>query len=544
MPGQLGATVLILSWYELKKLWNREKNMIESTEKEHLDSILTEATEYLRDPNKPPEDALSIIRKGLLSNPRSHHLYSLRGDICVKKGIWNRAIEWYEAARKMLQFDDKYSHSEAIQLLYHEKLKNSYRERGRWHEKNRRLIEAVADYEQASLFYPNIDEIYELQNSLLRCLRKLDKYEAYRVAWSEFMKGARPQRSADLMTQHAEFKIHIREVAAARRMLRKAVSLDEQNMEARDLLEVIVDTGHTMLAYAIIWCINGCYDKALITIDKGTDCDPYNPGFTVLKTIVLRLSGRLEEAFQWLDSVNRAFYKLLEPTHNKRGSIMGNLSVSQTRAMLIDQWYLIRYDMAVEHAINGRYEMALKVLRNEQILKKFAESRLLMGDSLQRQGKIDSALKAFLQAHEQSVATGCWQKSEKKNLIAQRIMEILNSRALSDVQKRQSRRASKTVDDSLKVVREEKVGITKLGSQRGEALMYVARSGYQTSPTISKSRDQCLRTLADSISFARGVDDGGLRGALLGDDPNLERVIGCFASEKKFPYHTKILLQN
>lgn len=79
---------------------------------------------------------------------------------------------------------------------------------------------------------------FTLQDMLLRCLRKLEKYEAYCLAWSEFVKNAKPQRTADLMTQHAEFKIHITEVAAARRMLREAVILDKKNIGARDLLQV------------------------------------------------------------------------------------------------------------------------------------------------------------------------------------------------------------------------------------------------------------------------------------------------------------------
>ena len=97
-----------------------------------------------------------------------------------------------------------------------------------------------------------------------------------------------------------------------------------------------------MVSHAIIWCAYGCYDKALFTIEKGRDCDPYNPGYAVLKTIVLRVSGRLFEAARWLNVVNKEFHKFLEPSRDKQGSIMGNFTISQAKLEFIRQWHLIR----------------------------------------------------------------------------------------------------------------------------------------------------------------------------------------------------------
>lgn len=88
--------------------------------------------------------------------------------------------------------------------------------------------------------------------------------------------------------------------------------------------------------------MHGCFDKALVAIVKALDCNPYNPGFTLIKTVVLRLSGRLEEANAWLEHVSKNFYKFLEPSRDVQLSIMGKLTKDETRNELIKQWYLIR----------------------------------------------------------------------------------------------------------------------------------------------------------------------------------------------------------
>lgn len=106
--------------------------------------------------------------------------------------------------------------------------------------------------------------------------------------------------------------------------------------------QVVFSTGHTLSAYTVVWCMYNCYDKALIIVEKALDCNPYNPGFNLLKAIVLRLSGRFEEANFWLQSLSDNFYKLMEPTVDKEKSLMGKISISEARNQLIKQWYLIR----------------------------------------------------------------------------------------------------------------------------------------------------------------------------------------------------------
>lgn len=203
----------------------------------------------------------------------------------------------------------------------------------------------------------------------------MDKYEAFRYEWTRFMNDADPSRVSALLTQHAEYKIFRREMNSARHILFEAIDLDADNEKAHELLQVFVpilhfkkgtkiysiffalnrffffkrfsaqviyDTGHHLVVFSITWSVYGCHDKALMAIEKARDCDPYNPGYTLLKAIVLRLSGRLLEAVKWLESVDKGFDKLLEPSRDKQGSIMGNLTIEQTRTQLVKQWYLIR----------------------------------------------------------------------------------------------------------------------------------------------------------------------------------------------------------
>lgn len=108
------------------------------------------------------------------------------------------------------------------------------------------------------------------------------------------------------------------------------------------LKQIVYKTGHMMTSYTMMWCMHRCYDKALVTIEKALDCNPHNPGFTLIKAIILRMSGRFEEANSWLESVSKNFYKLLEPSRDTQESITGQLSIAETRNELIKQWYMIR----------------------------------------------------------------------------------------------------------------------------------------------------------------------------------------------------------
>lgn len=92
----------------------------------------------------------------------------------------------------------------------------------------------------------------------------------------------------------------------------------------------------------MIWCLYNCYEKALLTVEMARDCDPYNLAYVLLKTIVLRLSGKLIEAVSWLRDVDKDFHKFVEASHDDlQESILGKLTVTQIREQFVEQWYLI-----------------------------------------------------------------------------------------------------------------------------------------------------------------------------------------------------------
>lgn len=97
-----------------------------------------------------------------------------------------------------------------------------------------------------------------------------------------------------------------------------------------------------MAAHTVIWCMHGCYEKALLTIEKARDCDPYNIEYVLLKTIILRLSSRLTEAAMWLQSVDKDFYKFVKSSRDTQDSIFGKLTIKQIKEQLVKQWYLIQ----------------------------------------------------------------------------------------------------------------------------------------------------------------------------------------------------------
>lgn len=53
------------------------------------------------------------------------------------------------------------------------------------------------------------------------------------------MRNASEMRAATLLTLHAEYKIHLREIVAARQILIQVLNLDKNNAKARELMQVI-----------------------------------------------------------------------------------------------------------------------------------------------------------------------------------------------------------------------------------------------------------------------------------------------------------------
>lgn len=76
------------------------------------------------------------------------------------------------------------------------------------------------------------------QDRLLEILRQLHKYDKFRMYWDQFIMNPDPMRASDLLAVHAEYKIHLKEMATARHMLLKALSINKNNEIAKNLLQV------------------------------------------------------------------------------------------------------------------------------------------------------------------------------------------------------------------------------------------------------------------------------------------------------------------
>ena len=72
----------------------------------------------------------------------------------------------------------------------------------------------------------------------------MERYIAYRFHWTEFTKLSNRERISALLTQHAEYKIHLREMTVARYILFEAIELDAKNTKARELLQVRNNSSH------------------------------------------------------------------------------------------------------------------------------------------------------------------------------------------------------------------------------------------------------------------------------------------------------------
>ncbi|XP_053975581.1 uncharacterized protein LOC128874672 [Hylaeus volcanicus] len=306
-------------------------------------------------------------------------------------------------------------------------------------------------------------------------------------------------------------------------------------------IQVVYNTGHTMAGYTTLWCMHGCYDKALVTIEKGLDCNPYNPGFTLLKAIVLRLSGRLGEANSWLEDVSKNFYKLAESSKDTQESIMGKLTIDKTRKELIKQWYLIRYDEAVECILNDKLETAARIIYSSKLTKYFTEAYILLGDSFFRRGNDDLALEMYLK---------CREKMRKLRLpasrnaidVTERIIDILNDRAKIAVSKGHSKDAIILTKQVLRILDEDQVELNKLGPQRGCALLHKARGLFQMEIKSKERSKECCESVADSLRFLRELCDTGLYRSLYGNRCT-EDTIDKFAPKRKLPRSLKILMQ-
>ncbi|XP_034193463.2 uncharacterized protein LOC117610329 [Osmia lignaria lignaria] len=439
----------------------------------------------------------------------------------------------------MTKFDSRLTDAE-IKNMYTKQLVTAYRKRGDWYFENGMFLETLSDYEQS--FQLNVHDtlLNEMQDKLLKLLRKLDKYEMFQRYWDEFLTDFDPIRTAALLSLHAEYKIYLKQMAIARHMLIKALDLDENNVEAQELLKIVYNTGHTLITYTVIWCMHGCYDKALVTTEKALDCNPYNPGFILLKTIALRLSGRLDEAITWLENVSKNFYKLLEP-RDTQNSIVGKLSIKEVKNELIKQWYLIRYDKAIKCILNDKLEHAARIIYESQLTKYYMEPYITLGDIYLKRDNVDLALKSYLKCHDMIRELHLFPSRKTIDLTA-RIIDILNNRAQEAINEGRLKDAINITDKVLQILDGNQTELHQLGAQRGNALFCKARSLFQIAIKKKEENKECCEIAADSLRFVREPNHAGLYRTLYGET-GIEDVIDQFAPKRKLPKSLKILMQ-
>ncbi|CAL7937802.1 unnamed protein product [Xylocopa violacea] len=286
--------------------------------------------------------------------------------------------------------------------------------------------------------------------------------------------------------------------------------------------------------------MHNCYDKALVTVEKALDCNPYNPGFNLLKTIVLRLSGRFEEATTWLNNLSDNFYKLLEPSRDKEKSIMGKLSIDETREQLIKQWYMIRYDMAMKCMLSDKLEAAVRIIHKSKLIRRYAESYELLGDCFFKRKDINSALMSYLKCrkmmHKMDLPV-----SQKTIDLTERIIDILNDRAEVAINNGRSKRAIEIANQTLQILDEDRIPLHELRLQRGRALHCKARGLFQIENKMRTRKKESCEVAADSLRFIRELDTNLYR--TLYNNRDIEEVIDRFAPNRKLPQSIKIFMQ-
>ncbi|XP_026674108.1 uncharacterized protein LOC113465039 [Ceratina calcarata] len=307
-----------------------------------------------------------------------------------------------------------------------------------------------------------------------------------------------------------------------------------------DITQKVYSVGHSLAAYSVIWCMHTCYDKALVTVENALDCIPFNPGFILLKTIILRLCGRFDEATIWLENLSDNFYKLLDPKGDTQRSILGKLSVHETRSHLIKQWYLIRYDMAMQCLLEDKLETAIRIVYRSNLIKHYAESYMLLGDCFYKRDEIDLALESYLKCREKIRELEL--PFSRKNIdLVERIIDILNDRAEQAITKGQSKRAVEIADQALRILDEDKMPVHLLRLQRGRTLLAKARGLFQIESKQEVEKLLSCKTAADSLRFVRELDSDLY--ATLYSDKDIEGVIDRFAPPRQLPRSLKILMQ-
>lgn len=191
--------------------------------------------------------------------------------------------------------------------------------------------------------------------------------------------------------------------------------------------------------------------------------------------------------------------------------------------------------------LKDKLEAAARIIYGSNLPKYFAESYVLLGDSFFRRENYDLALESYLKYRERERELGL-PASRKTIDVTQRIVDILNERAKTAAHKGHSRDAIRITNEVLRILDEDQIGPSKLGLQRGHALLYKTRGLFRQATKAKRKSKECCQTGSKSLQFVREPNDGGLYRSLYGDR-NTEDVIDRFAPKSKLPQSLKIMMQ-
>lgn len=197
--------------------------------------------------------------------------------------------------------------------------------------------------------------------------------------------------------------------------------------------------------------------------------------------------------------------------------------------------------MATRCMLKDKLETAASIIYACNLTKYFAESYVLLGDSFFRRGNAELALDSYLKYYKrarESEPPG----SQKIIDVTERIIDILNERTKTALQKGCTKTAIKTANEVLRILDDSQIEITKLGPQRGRALLYKTRGLFQVARKSKEKSKECCETAADTLRFFREPDETGLYRSLYGEK-SIEDTIDRFAPKRKLPKSLKILMQ-
>ncbi|XP_015181801.1 PREDICTED: uncharacterized protein LOC107069219 [Polistes dominula] len=339
----------------LKYLWTYEKRPNRCRTRQELQTWYNEVVNCIEN-NEQLTEASKLITKMLKHDPKSYKIYALRATVFKLQGKVTDAIKNYEIARLMLKFA-KISNKTETDMLYIESLIECYEIRGDCFNKNGLFLQAAKDYERIVTLKPSERSIIDIEDKLLQTMMHINKYDAFCSYWYEFIKNTKAKRMSDLLTIHAKYKFDLRDIDLTREFILEALSLNEDNVKAKKLLQKMYELARTMSIHSIIWCMHRCYDKGLYTIQKVCDYDPSNLQYILIKAMILRLSGRINEALSCLGKMQNiletkktddSLFKITDSTSAPF------FSAKEIKQQIKKQYLLARYNDAVQYKIKQR----------------------------------------------------------------------------------------------------------------------------------------------------------------------------------------------